>query len=467
MEPPNNNTPKRVNSGITGEERETKRSKDCIEMRVDEQKEAIPSELSPSSSKWNDGDYSFQMTEDNPFEGTITPSSWNSNNNHNGLILNHPSFLNIPRKMPIYKGAEGKDLFQMVKDNPGKEQEIFSDRILKTFSFNGIEVPLPPSLWNVHSTAFESILTDCEIEGKYAVEENASQESIQLFAQALKTCNSSEILTLKNLKNETLFDELRFLAHKYDVAWLIKDCNEYVKFFNVYNNIKKEACFKNSDGVSLGIIRLLKEDIKVNPSDKEALIQIAVENQLADLHLYCLCKMRLLPNNYLWVGNWKKDDFAVCIDKKNSWHLPNKIVLNLWDDIGDIPLLKDALAKTSLPIIFKIFCDKKFPENLNNLLLENPEIEHLRVELTGEEPNLETILKFVKENTTLKSLHITFGINTELTDDHFRDASNANQTLEVTVVIPTTHWVKYDSTFGDWPQEDFEHSTTIDVWGFK
>lgn len=486
-QPLDNNPLKRLNSEITGEERETKRPKEDIEIRVDEKREAIASDLSPSSDKGINEDYSFQMTEGNPgkeqdiFEGTLTPSSRNSNNNHsnnhNGLFVSHPffppflnlpfsplpPFLNLPRKMPIYKGAEGKDLFQMIKDNPGKEQEIFSDRILKTFSFKGIEVALPPSLWNVHSPIFESILKECETEDIYLVEENAPQESIQLFAQALKTCSSSEILTLKNLKNETLFDELRLLAHKYDVAWLINDCNQYAKFFNVYNYVKKEACFKNSEGVSLAIIRLLNEDIKVNPSDKEALIQIAVENQLVDLHLYCLCKMRLLPNNYLCVDSWKKDDFALCIDKKNSWHLPNKIVLNLGDDVGDIPLI----TKTSVPIIFWLFCSNKFPENLNNLLTENPKIEHLRVELVEDEPNLETILKFVKENTTLKSLHIAFGRNTGLTDDHFREASDANQTLEkFTVVIPTTQCLDYDSTFGNWPHEATD-DTTFDVYGFK
>jgi hypothetical protein len=344
-----------------------------------------------------------------------------------------PSDLNSSNKRIV-----GDYLFQLIRSE-GDEglQEFLANSLLKTFDFNENKVSLPSCLWNFHSNHFEAALEEFGTCDNFEYQDDVSQESVQLFAQALKKCHTWEILNLKNLKDKKNFRDLRFLADKYHVQWLINDCNKYSKFFNIYGNLIKEADFKNSEGVFLALEGLSK--ININESDNETLAQVAEKYQLADLHLFCLTSTKLLPENGLSVSFSNINDVIIGLDKKNSWHSPT-LVFDFWQCLNE-DLLKEVLNKTSLSPVFSISnVNTKFPEGLNDKLMSNPEIKHLSVKIENDRQDMNAISEFIKGNTTLKSLHVEFFHNPEMSYGfipHFSDnrdlifkAFNLNKTLQ-------------------------------------
>jgi hypothetical protein len=412
-----------------------------IEIKVDEQKGAIYFDFS-SLNQWTNEDYRFQVAKDNPgkeqniFSNSFTnPSdSLDSSDSSDSSIVKYsfygdevtlPPFLSdfdnnyrnspsesIPKeKVTIPSDLSSSDkwivgdyLFQLVRGQEDDEslQEFFANSLLKTFSFSGNKVSLPSCLWKFHSNYFESTLEQFE----YQVY-NVSQESVQLFTQALKTCDTREVLTLETLKNEKIFDDLQLLANKYHVQWLINECNKYSEFFKIYGILIKEADFKNSEGISLALREMSKEYI--NDSDKKTLAQVAEKYQLADLHLFSLNLACPLPKKGLSINCIRNINFVIKgLDKKNSWHSPT-LVLELDECLHYVALLKEVLNKTILsPIFSKSNVRITLPPGLNDMLMSNPEIKHLIVKIENDRQDLNAISEFIKGNTTLKSLHIKF-----------------------------------------------------------
>jgi hypothetical protein len=299
-------------------------------------------------------------------------------------------------------------LFQFDEE---ERQKFFANTLLKTFSFNGNKVSLPPLLWDFHGSHFKSALKKFETcDDNFEYQDNVSQESVQIFTQALKVRNPCEILTLETLKDDKIFGDLRLLAEKYQVQKLINDCNDYSELFNIYVYLIKEAGFRNSRGV-FSAIKWLREQ-NIQEGDSNTLAQVAKKYQLADLYLFSLCDK--FPFDKESVKYLIK-----ALEMKNSWHFPTP-VLNFWKCLENIDLVKDALNKTSLSPIF-IISNRNItlPPGLNDKLMANPEIKHLIIEIkNNRQDDLYAISEFIQGNTTLKSLHIKFHYDPQIPYAH-------------------------------------------------
>lgn len=236
----------------------------------------------------------------------------------------------------------GQALFTWIASNPVNDEilkNIFSNLELSTEALefqNGDTVHLPLCLWNAHGSYFQALFN--KNMKKTPLEDTEDLGMLEIFKICLKRCTSASLL------DQTNWQELFMLAHKYQVLWLIKECEEFLcKNKNLFQfsdlDQQKLLCF----AVEYNLSKLLRTclhhfihyDVKVttDPVLFQQIQKAAYQFSLTDLKLY----VSSLLNDCLWIDPstdqlWvelessdveeRKGEIRKCLSGYNLWHSP-------------------------------------------------------------------------------------------------------------------------------------------------
>lgn len=276
-----------------------------------------------------------------------------------------------------------------------------------TINFNQkLEIKLPLYLWKAHSNY--NWLKEMNLQ------DDIPKTSLTAFGLCLTRFTSYKILNLENYK------DLLKLAGKYQILWLLKDCEEFFKVHAL------------SKAANAGFIHTIKKDMlepliqnktPLSLNAKEAL------NKLADLHQLLSLKLfvngfflKILSDGIVFIEVPEKNPTALtllqtCLAMEKPWDAP-KIELNCTENhfsSDDVNTISKIIETTKCPISVSInYYDPKSEKRnqLSELLKKYSQLKHLKIILNGtfEDP-LGPVLKMIKENTTLESLGLVINEN--------------------------------------------------------
>lgn len=276
-----------------------------------------------------------------------------------------------------------------------------------TICFGQKEVKLPLYLWKAHSEYYWDKVT--------SMQDDVSQESLEAFTRCLTHCTSYKILNLKNYK------DIRRLADKYQILWLIEDCQE---FFRV-KSLSKAAESRYIDTLK-DEIKILSEKKTLSPNAKETLNKLADEHRLLSLKFILEgYRFKFLPDGSFFIENPAELAHLhdTCPAMKNPMDNPklefNWTVSSLDNDLEAISkIIENTKCQTTVRLIY-LPPFKDTSKQLSELLNKYPQIKHLKIVLDGDcLQDIIPVLQMIKENTTLESLGLIIlnGINTWTND---------------------------------------------------
>lgn len=266
---------------------------------------------------------------------------------------------------------------------------------------------------NIHSVSEENPYVPVELGKKliFVEKKDLNRNSFQAYYRCLENGDSYPILTPKNYKG---IDEL---AKKYEVSWLIDDCE---KFYDIYK-LDQAIRLGNSEHITSSLVNLIRKKIQLCPEWNDILRDLADKYQLPDLQLYAYdFDLDILPDNMtisVRVNGATEEsiwDIKECLSMKNSWHMPKieLLIEYVHDEIVEFKTL-NTILKSGFPASTRVvYWNDWLRDDLNEVLHQNPNIENLELlfhtSFLDSEKNEENLIKLIKENQSLGSLCIIF-----------------------------------------------------------
>lgn len=326
----------------------------------------------------------------------------------------------------------GEALFTYISSNQATEETweaLFSALELpeKKLDFKeGKSVTLPLCLWNAHSTYFFHLFT---LEMKQTPLEDAgdlsSIEALESFKMCLNTCTSASIL------NSTNWQELFRLAQKYQVLWLVKECENFLcenlSDFSEEDQ-QKLICFAAEFSLSKLLQTCLHDFVRtgVKVTDPELLKEmkeIADRLALADLKLYLSAtlgnSLSISTSNLLslqlesGVIESNKEEIKNCISGKCLWHSPQITLMVEDEDCLKADTLDFLLEENSTLVGLDLVVDPKGMEVIMERMKSTRELKFLDIysaralhRSLGDE-SLSFLFNILRESFCLSSLTLS------------------------------------------------------------
>lgn len=339
----------------------------------------------------------FVSSEKFAFEGAFWPQdSWNLNFEKLQILMSKVS------KSPEIDAHLGEVIPLLYPSETHNEEYTFC------FS-HGQKAKLPLYIWKDHSDYFWNMANfKKELKSQYLQgDDEIPPKSMEAFVRCLMRCTAHNIINLDN------FADLSQLASKYQIVWLLDDCDE---FFKVHTLSQAASCqFAKTTNDYVGELIRNKSPFKA----KGELDKLADQYRLLALKLFANGFTRnILSDGTLLIRLCDEEPslLATCLAMENPWDAP-KIELACSNDNcvdfyeEDFEEINEIVGTAKCPITVRldyIMTSEDPSYYLIEMLNKYPNIKHLKI-IIGLMPGpgiINSILKMIKENNTLESLHI-------------------------------------------------------------